>query len=389
MIAPRLLALSMLLAPALGCSHAHFWHLPSICRERPSAYDTLPSWSASLLAPHDETILFREGRADTPMAVELTRRACLYHVEARPGGERARFGPYLYVPYELVSAPGRARWALVATAPSGESRLIVDGVERAVEGSIYKARFSRDGEHFAYSAFDGKAYTVVVDGKVVGPTRGARSAVLRDVLDDGRAWFSEQTTDGRDRMVLGSWVSQPFDRVGPWDVRRDGRFMGVLSRGAQFEIVIDGRSKWPQGEVLTIARSPDGARSGYLLRRDGRVEAVVDGIPLEVPDRPGAESWIDLGFASGLAYVAWYPTGDRNTYTIAGAPTPAAPPSVGPMPPGRQGTRVQIGASFGPKFEAVAPETLVRDAEGRVHYEGWYDGRKYYVVDNVIQEPRR
>lgn len=386
---PRALALSILLAVAPGCVEGGFFSAAPYCRAHPAAHEGLPAHTAVLSGVHGGSVVFEEGEPAAAVAVRATRRDCLYEIEPRPFAGARRLGPYADLK-PLITAPGRARWAMIAAAPSGETKLVVDGVEIAAGGSITEARFSGDGDHFVHLAWGAEGGALYVDGARVGPTQGARGVTrLHAVLDDGRACFEEQTHDGKRRVVVGSWVSAASDAEPAFHVVNGRHFTVVIRHGAQLEVVFDGRSAWPQGEVLTVAMSDDGTRTGYVERRAGRIEAVIDGVPVEVPERPGAEPWMQLFLRPSIAYLAWYPRGRHNHYTVLGVPTPNAQPSPTLLPPGKEGFRVMIGGSAGPMFDGLDDKSLWRDEEGRVHYQGWHEGRPYDVIDNVIQGARR
>lgn len=274
-------------AAAAGCVRLPcncFFGAQSHCLLRPEDHARVPPRTA--LPGTAGGALFEEGHIEASVAVYATRRECLYWVEPRPFADRPRLGPYAEIDH-LKSAAGRARWAMVARTPSGEERVILDGVEIAVEGRVFDSRFSSNGDHFYLVVFHEQGRRVFIDGKLVAPTPGARDVSdSGHFLEDGTFWLVEQTLEGRSRLVVGSWVSEPFDRL--LELRNVGgrHFAAEVRHGEQSQIFFDGRSEWPKGQLEAFAMSRDGRRWGYLVRRDGRLEAVINGVPVEVPETP-------------------------------------------------------------------------------------------------------
>ena len=159
----------------------------------------------------------------------------------------------------------------------GSRRVVVDGKEGAPFDYVWSGapRFSKGGEHFAYTAERDGQWFVVVDGVESKPYDRVSLPLLKD---GGPHAAFEAVRDRQSLLVVDGHEfagEDPEARArfqgetsgGPREVERDGKRF----------VVWGGRQGGPFDEVSDLSRSAAGGRVTFAAKRDGKEFAVVDG----------------------------------------------------------------------------------------------------------------
>jgi len=394
-------------AAGVGCvnsSDVSFWDAHDICAKDPKSYKGLPAeqMAANALG---QNVPPTDPQAAVVLSVE--RRDCLFRVNVTRGRSTGVFGPYeTLLTGEINLTPGRGGFMIVGRRAQAD-RVIVNGREERPHEKVDSPMLSRNGEHVAYSAWDGQVRSIWVDGKEIvrgGPGEGAMEQ-LYGVLDDGRAAYLVKASDGRSKLIIGAWSSLPFDAIRSYAIWRGERFSAFLQRGAQWEVVLDGRAEPVKGEPYSgVFFSADGAHYAFTVYRGDlpqrAYEMVLDGVARPLPGQadtgltmalfgsvPVLYSYPGRGTRSDGAATAGAPN-DEVALVIIGAKTPDPSPTSDDftrLRAGRSGQFVQIGASRGPQFDNIVTDSLRIDEQGHVHYRARRADGEYELIDNVIQ----
>lgn len=248
-----------------------------------------PRWAGvgQLLIASDGTVRYAARRGDETHVVSVWPGP---HSTARPRsggpGERApEIGP-AYRNITLLDASG-AYAALAAdgwyvVGPRGELAGPYDAVRTLI---------TRD-EHVAWIARAGAEDVVACDGGIVG--RAAATTIAPGSLVMlSRACDLAYVAQGAAgaRLVRGGIQGAAYDEISGVAARGDR--IGYAGRhDGQWSVVIDGQVRdtgtWTSGPVF----SSDAARVGFLVRRDRRMAAIVDGTP----------HWFDMVLDGSLAF---------------------------------------------------------------------------------------
>lgn len=384
-----ILGVLALAAGGLGCVNDRYvtlWDGHDSCVADPGSYEKV---EPQAFAADEGGAPVPDGDPKTALRLEVSRRACLFHVSVTRQGITRTFGPYEYVgQHEIEVRAGHGRYWFAGRTGT-LARVVVDGVEGPVL-TIGSALFSSSNhEHVGYLSGNEEERSVWVDGKEVVRGKGLSMPVqLLAVLDDGRAAYAERTSDGRQRLTVGSWHSPPLDLYQGFQVWRGQRFGAFLQRGTQWEAVIDGRTEKMTGSPVTgMLVSPDGAHLGYAMYRGDLPERgytfVLDGVEAPLRYDPSQAS---IRFIGGLAVQLRY-EGNETGHHLIGVKTPsaqAARDKYTEEKAGKEGQFVQIGQSRGPQFRAILVDSLRVDEQGRVRYRATREDGEYEVIDNVI-----
>src|SRR5262249_32731151 len=145
------------------------------------------------------------------------------------------------------------------------------------------------GAHIAYFATDAGGASLTLDGKQIAPGDGhGEPTQLLAALDDGRPAFMQKAKDGRTQLVVGPYVSAPYDSIGYPAVWHGARVTASLQHGPEWEVLVGERSVHPQGTPASqVAFTADGAHFYFTAYRgdlpERRYDIVIDGVAHPLP----------------------------------------------------------------------------------------------------------
>jgi hypothetical protein len=166
--------------------------------------------------------------------------------------------------YAALAADG---WHVVN--PRGELGGPYDAVQTLI---------TRD-EHVAWIARAGAEDVVACDGEVVG--RAAAAAIAGDSLvmlsrPCDLAYVAKDAAGAR--LVRGGMQEPVYDEISGLAARGD--HIGYAGRRAgRWSVIVDGQERGAGTWASKPVFSADGARVGFLVQRDRRIAAIVDGTP--------------------------------------------------------------------------------------------------------------
>jgi hypothetical protein len=168
----------------------------------------------------------------------------------------------------------------------GASRVVVGNVKGPELSTVGLPWFSEDGKRFAYRATQGehkaKGELLIVEGEEARPfdeldnplVSSAPGRLVCAVKDGARAFV---LSDGKRAD------SNDFDRIDTGLVALDSSrtrlaYAGV--RGKEQFAVIDGQIRGPFQDISWqhTPFSPDGKRTGFSVKKDGKWSVVLDGV---------------------------------------------------------------------------------------------------------------
>jgi hypothetical protein len=295
---------------------------------------------------------------------------------------------------------------LVYMASIGERRSVIvhDGrVSEPYDNIVFEPRYSSNGKHVGYVGRRGETEIVVVDGQQQLRHTGIERVFKRrsdlhmssfDVLDDGRAVTFVAMKDDKVRVYVGGEPHPiAFGDVPEQQIQKspNGKRFAYRARlGFRWVLVVDGAVIDHPGTGTKLSWSEDGSRYGFVVSG----ARVIPG-PGE-PPHPAEGYVLDGVFypLQGMSRIEhrhghWILTrANPRRIIIRGAATPTEAPTADQYEPKRttylrQATRMQIGESLGPAFDAIRMNSI-KIENGVVSYEGERNKKVIKVVNNVI-----
>jgi len=234
--------------------------------------------------------------------------------------------------------------------------VVVDGQPGSAWDGVGEIRFSHDGVHLAYGVERVGRWHVVRDGEA-GPGFAALVAGTLQFSSDGSS-LAYVGADGTSMFVVVDDVVGPaFESIR--ELRFRGSMLGYVGRRAGGDVLVVGEEEVAADAAIEEWGATDAGQRAWVVRRDGRELAVIDGEEQRAYD---GVSDLRLVAADSEARVAYRVRVDGHE-------------------------RVIVDGSAGPVFEAVRLGTLTLSGNGHHTYVARSDRQDRFVLDGAVGPP--
>jgi hypothetical protein len=290
-----------------------------------------------------------------------------FYVGIRSGKARAVRDGVPQAQYDNMSAqavfsPDGARVAYYGRTSNKKECVVLDGVAGPEYDLVTAMTFSGDGAHFAYLVISGGSSFFVVDGTaqtshfdkasdhfVFAPV-GGRFAYAGT---RGNSWIV--VTDGNENSACAGVSALKFSQDGAHFAHEE------LGTDGKLHVFVDSEERWiHEGDAESdITFSANGLHVAYLIGRNSKCMAVLDGVEGPEMDRAGPP--------------VISPDGGHIAYGGAALPDSS-------------GAAIYLDGQMQQQFEVIASQLQFTDA-GQLVYCGYRQKKWYLVMDGALGAP--